>query len=59
MFSLLVLGVVARIRGYRMIWYHIEQDIIFESVELDYAFYALIPMAWDKIELIGTLEGEL
>jgi len=39
-----------------LIWYHIENDQIFLSAQLDALFYALAGnIDWCKVDLIGAL----
>ena len=38
-----------------IVWYHIELDKIFLSLEVDTMFYGLQNIAWNKIECLGVL----
>ena len=38
-----------------LVWYHIEEDIIFENPGVDCRFFGLHPLKWDKLILLGEL----
>jgi len=42
-------------RGGGMIYYDIETDTIFESGYVDAMFFALQPMNWDRVTILGEL----
>lgn len=39
-----------------LVYYHIDQDLIFESSHLDaHFFFLLTGIAWDKVLILGEL----
>ena len=39
----------------RLVWYDIELDEIFLSATLDAMFCCLVPINWERVELVGEL----
>ena len=38
-----------------LVWYHIEEDIVFTSRYVDSMFYSLQPLNYDMLVLLGEL----
>ena len=38
-----------------LVWYDIERDEIFLSATLDAMFCCLLPINWERVELLGEL----